>query len=190
MSVIGWVDYSSLERERVSQVLAMLQEKGTLDELGIGQIRDAFADQLFPGFSTIQTRAKYFVTIPYIFQDYRNLALNERGSLQTFLHQKEDELARALIANHAEHVPNGIIGKDSLEQGVSRKPSSVYWNGLRQLSIAKTSLSLKEFTQHFEQQANCCYEQYEEDDKQASNLSHLMTKSAEYQPDLAGKGSN
>lgn len=77
-SLIGWIDFSSTERERVSQVLSMLQEKGTLDELGIGQIRDAFADQLFPGFSTIQTRAKYFVTIPYIFHDYRKLEPHER----------------------------------------------------------------------------------------------------------------
>ncbi|WP_269802668.1 hypothetical protein [Marinobacter sp. G11] len=41
MSSIGWVDFSSSDREKVSQVLAMLQEPGTLDELGIGQIRDA-----------------------------------------------------------------------------------------------------------------------------------------------------
>ncbi len=54
-SKLGWVDFSSLERDRVSQVLSILQEKGTLDELGIGQIRDAFADKLFPGISTIQT---------------------------------------------------------------------------------------------------------------------------------------
>ena len=76
-SKIGWVDFSSLERDRVSQVLSILQEKGTLDELGIGQIRDAFADKLFPGISTIQTRAKYFVTLPYIFHDYRNLSIFE-----------------------------------------------------------------------------------------------------------------
>lgn len=44
----------------MSQVLAMLQEPGTLDELGIGQIRDAFSDLLFRGFLTIQTRAKFW----------------------------------------------------------------------------------------------------------------------------------
>lgn len=68
-SLIGWIDFSSTERERVSQVLSMLQEKGTLDELGIGQIRDAFADQLFPGFllskpalSTLSLSPIYFMT--------------------------------------------------------------------------------------------------------------------------------
>ncbi len=99
-SLIGWIDFSSTERERVSQVLSMLQEKGTLDELGIGQIRDAFADQLFPGFSTIQTRAKYFVTIPYIFHDYRKLEPNERPLLAEYISQQEDKLAICLVENH------------------------------------------------------------------------------------------
>jgi len=51
----------------VQNVLALLKEPGTLDELGIGQVRDAFADVLFPGFSTIQTHARYFLAIPRIF---------------------------------------------------------------------------------------------------------------------------
>ena len=44
MSTLGWVDFSSTDREQVSKILAMFREPGTLDELGIGQIRDAFAD--------------------------------------------------------------------------------------------------------------------------------------------------
>ncbi len=54
MSTLSWVDFSSTDREQVSKILAMLREPGTLDELRIGQIRDAFADLLFPGFPTIQ----------------------------------------------------------------------------------------------------------------------------------------
>lgn len=164
-SLIGWIDFSSTERERVSQVLSMLQEKGTLDELGIGQIRDAFADQLFPGFSTIQTRAKYFVTIPYIFHDYRKLEPNERPPL-----------AKCLVESHEHDMPYGIIGKDSLEKGVARKPSSVYWNGLRQFSIAKTELSLREFVNHYQDLANDKSENHIDDDGQDSNIAQLMTK--------------
>ncbi len=180
--MVGWVDFSSLERERVSQVLSMLQEKGTLDELGIGQIRDAFADKLFPGFSTIQTRAKYLATLPYLFYDYRQLELHERRnlSLAEYMNDREDELARSLVNNHADAMPNGIIGKDSLDKGVSRKPSSVYWNGLRQLSIANTDLSLKEFINQFEQQINISQDTHEDDDYQDSNIAHWMTKPADY----------
>ncbi|MGK8889132.1 DUF6361 family protein [Burkholderia gladioli] len=78
MSSIGWIDFSSTDRERVAGVLALLSEAGTLDELGIGQLRDAFADCLFPGFSTVQTRAKYFVTVPQIFDDYWALPPREQ----------------------------------------------------------------------------------------------------------------
>ena len=45
---IGWIDFSKEDREKVYDVLNLLQKKGTLDELGIGQIRDAFANRFFP----------------------------------------------------------------------------------------------------------------------------------------------
>ena len=184
MSAIGWVDYSSAERERVSQVLSMLKEKGTLDELGIGQVRDAFADVLFPGFSTIQTRAKYFVTLGYIFQDYRNLndKLRVKTDLPTFISKKEDELAAALVKNHGDDVPYGIIGKESLDTGVARKPSSVYWNGLRQFGIVRKRLSFKEFSNLYQGVVNQGkHEYHEEDDDDKNSAAGLLTKPSTYQ---------
>lgn len=189
MSLIGWVDFSSLERERVAQIMSMLQEKGTLDELGIGQLRDAFADKLFPGFSTIQTRAKYFVTLPYLFHDYRQLKLQDRLKmpLTEFLSEREDKLARMLVKNHSDQVPYGVIGKDSLEKGVARKPSTVYWSGIRQLSIANTDLSLKEFIHQFEDHYCSVKDTHADDDHQSSNLTDLMTKPDGYSPDWLTK---
>ena len=64
MAQIGWIDFSPDHRDRVAAVLDMLKPEGVVDELGIGSIRDAFADQMFPGISTIQTRAKYFFIVP------------------------------------------------------------------------------------------------------------------------------
>ena len=58
---LGWIDFSKSERNKVLNVLDMLSEAGTLDELGIAPIRDGFANRFFPGTSTIQTRAKYFL---------------------------------------------------------------------------------------------------------------------------------
>tara|TARA_R110000772_G_scaffold74498_2_gene162214 strand:- start:26779 stop:28029 length:1251 start_codon:yes stop_codon:yes gene_type:complete len=184
MSAIGWVDYSSAERERVSQVLSMLKEKGTLDELGIGQIRDAFADVLFPGFSTIQTRAKYFITLSYIFQDYRNLddKLRVKTDLHSFIREKEDALAVALVKNHEDDDPYGIIGKESLEKGVARKPSSVYWNGLRQFGIVRKRLSFKEFSNLYQHTVNQGqHKHHEEDDDNKSSVGSLLTQPPNYQ---------
>jgi len=68
---IAWrrLDFPSEHRDRVKTVLDLLATPGGVDELGIGVIRDAFADLLFPGISTIQTRAKYFLIIPRIVRE-------------------------------------------------------------------------------------------------------------------------
>ena len=67
-STLSWLDSSEHERRSVVELVSALNEPGTLDELGIGTIRDTIADTLFPGTSTIQTRARYFLFIPWILQ--------------------------------------------------------------------------------------------------------------------------
>lgn len=66
---IGWVDFSKADREKVFDVMNLLQEQGAVDEIGIGLVRDAFANYFFPGTSTVQTRGKYFLIVPYILQE-------------------------------------------------------------------------------------------------------------------------
>ncbi|QQQ68424.1 hypothetical protein JJQ94_11735 [Pseudoalteromonas sp. GCY] len=152
MSDLGWVDFSSEDRERVRHVMAMMREPGTLDELGIGQIRDAFADLLFPGISTIQTRAKYFITVPRILRDYyEQCSANKRKapSIESYLKDAENNVAKRLTEVHGDD-ETGIIGRTQIDKGgVARRPSSVYWNGLRQLGIIDTQSSLAEFCRHY-----------------------------------------
>ena len=50
------------------RILALFRERDTRDELGIGVIRDLLADELFPGTSTIQTRLRYMLFVPWIYQ--------------------------------------------------------------------------------------------------------------------------
>ena len=54
---LGWIDFSKEDRQKAFDVINLLSEQGAVDELGIGVIRDAFANYFFPGTSTIQTRA-------------------------------------------------------------------------------------------------------------------------------------
>lgn len=63
---LGWIDFSKADRDKVLDVINLLQEEGAVDELGIGIIRDWFANIFFLGTSTIQTRAKYFLIVPYV----------------------------------------------------------------------------------------------------------------------------
>ena len=66
-SSFAWLDYSEDERQRMLDAVDLFKEKGTRDEMGIGSVRDAFADLFFPGTSTIQTRARYFLFVPWVY---------------------------------------------------------------------------------------------------------------------------
>lgn len=152
-SAIGWIDFSSEHREKVKTVMDLLASPGVVDELGIGMIRDSFSDTLFPGVSTIQTRAKYFLTLPRIFRDYKQLKPNDRRklSLADYLKQQENRCMACLNQNHKNDPQDGIIGASFAgKRGeVQRKPSSVYWNGLRTFGLIKSTLSLQEFVRTF-----------------------------------------
>ena len=52
-------------RPRTLHILLLFQEKDSREELGLVAIRDSFADSLFPGTSTIQTRLRYMFFVPW-----------------------------------------------------------------------------------------------------------------------------
>ncbi|MFK5925903.1 MAG: DUF6361 family protein [Desulfuromusa sp.] len=157
MSKLGWIHFSSRDRELVKHALAMMTEAGTLDELGIGQIRDAFSDVLFPGISTIQTRAKYFITVPRILRDFQALLPSQKRkhtSLEDYLKRQENTVAQILDKAHEENEP-GIIGRTRVTSGgVDRRPSVIYWSGLRILGLVKTQLSLTDFCRQLDSSAS------------------------------------
>jgi len=55
-STFAWLDHSEEHRRQILDVLDLFRERSTVDELGLGTIRDAFADMFFPGTSAPQTR--------------------------------------------------------------------------------------------------------------------------------------
>ena len=68
MSMFVWLDYSERERQKMLKVVDLFREHDTRDELRVGSVRDAFADMLFPGTSTIMTRARYFLLVAWTYQ--------------------------------------------------------------------------------------------------------------------------
>lgn len=141
-----WLDFSSAERERTFSILASLEEKGTVDDLGIGAIRDAIADHHFQGISTIQTRAKYFLFLAWIFKSLEQSQVADER-IEASLKEREIKLILALLGNpDVEKDRNGLIGKEAREK-LKRFPSSVYWNGLRAFGICKFEGSLAEYLQ-------------------------------------------
>ncbi|MBN1566822.1 MAG: hypothetical protein JXA73_03180 [Acidobacteria bacterium] len=153
-SSIGWVDFSSEHRNRVKTVLDLLSAPGVLDELGIGVIRDAFSDHLFPGISTIQTRAKYFIIVPRILRNYEQLPDKQRRgvSMEDYLAEQEKLVRIRLVEKYGKKEQLGITGVTfgtRSDRDVLRQPSSIYWNGLRTFGILKTHLSLAEFCRKY-----------------------------------------
>ena len=141
---IGWIDFSKEERNKVLNVIHLLDEQGAVDELGIGTIRDAFADYFFPGTSTVQTRAKYFLIVPYV--------LLEAGSgkygfdISSILRRidNEERICRDILIKTSS---DGVIGSQDPKSWVLRTPSNIYWTGIKRLGIFKESLSVKEYIQ-------------------------------------------
>ena len=162
---LGWIDFSKSERNKVLSVLDRLSESGTLDELGIAPIRDGFANIFFPGTSTIQTRAKYFLLVPYALKDMEYSSENNPGRILNIFDEVEKECGRRLLENKED--TNGIIGSRSLIQDkwVKRTPADVYWAGLRSYGIFTGSLSLSEYVR-----AMCAMK------KQKSNLTRLGSR--------------
>src|SRR3954462_7896618 len=83
MSSLAWIDFDEAERQRAQRIIALFQERESRDELGLGSIRDSIADHLFPGTSTIQTRLRYMLFVPWIMLmlEHRDLAAGQlRGA--------------------------------------------------------------------------------------------------------------
>jgi hypothetical protein len=125
MSSLAWIDFDEAERQRAQRIMALFQERESRDELGLGAIRDSIADHLFPGTSTIQTRLRYMLFIPWLFRTLEGRDVPE-GQLRAEARALEIRLADALKAGGES---NGIIGRDAGPR-LQRLPSSVYWAGL------------------------------------------------------------
>ncbi len=131
-SQFAWVDFSEKEQKKMQDVIHFFKEKDTRDELGIGSVRDAFADLLFPGTSTIQTRVKYMLFVPWIY-----LKHEERKTLSKHIKDRAryDEIThiKTLLASQD---TDGVIGKEA-GASLQRLPSNVYWNGLGKWGIRR-----------------------------------------------------
>ena len=57
-ATLTWIDLTASDRDKMRRVLDLFKEQGTLDEMGLGSLRDALSDALFPGTSSIQTRLR------------------------------------------------------------------------------------------------------------------------------------
>lgn len=132
MSTLTWLDFSDAERKRALQVVELLGRPETRDELGLGAIRDAFANALFPGMSTVQRRARYFLFVPWTFREAERRWAG-RGDALERARRKELQLIEPLLqAGDAD----GVIGS-SARANLKQVPSMIYWQGLARWGIRR-----------------------------------------------------
>ena len=132
MSSFAWLDFSESDRQKALDVIDLFREKGTVDELGIGTVRDAFADLFFPGTSTIMTRARYYLFVPWI---YRRHESKKTPSNEIANSARKDEIALVEALAKTDDI-RGVIGIEA-RSSLKRLPSAVYWQGLGQLGIRR-----------------------------------------------------
>lgn len=129
-SQVGWLDFSSEHQQHVYDSLKRFESKETVDDLGFGTIRDAISGALFPGTSVLQTRARYFLFIPWIFQDAQRL------SPQKMIERSRNYELRLISALEASDDTSGVIGIQK-KTALKTVPSSIYWSGLQKFGIFK-----------------------------------------------------
>ena len=67
-STFTWLDYSEQDRRRMLEIIDRFREKGSRDELGFNAISSAFSEMLLPRMGGSQTRARYFLFIPWMYR--------------------------------------------------------------------------------------------------------------------------
>ena len=113
---LGYIHSSKEEQARAMQVLKMTSESVALDELGIGRIRDAFADSMFPGISTLQKHTKYFSLMPQVYRKATERRYNRLSEVKTEIVRLERIMTKNLYDGST--IKWGITGSDTIGKGI------------------------------------------------------------------------
>ena len=129
---LAWLDYSEADQRRAREIVALFSQHESRDELGLGRIRDALSDTLFPGTSVLLTRARYLLFVPWLFRE--GARRGYRGPhLASWVERQERRLIGAL-RNGGDL--EGLIGRN-VGPAVQNLPSTIYWNSLRRFGILR-----------------------------------------------------
>jgi hypothetical protein len=138
-SSFGWVVLDDQHKRDVMETLALSREQSTVDELGLGSVRDTLSNILFPGTSVLHTRAKYLLFVPWIYDGLRREGRNGRAAIDLG-RRREIDLIDALLAN--DPAAPGIIGR-SARGKLRRLPSAAYWAALGTFRIRRWDVSVE-----------------------------------------------
>lgn len=139
VSTFGWLDTDSEQRRKMLDVVDLFKDQSTVDELGIGSIRDALGDALFPGTSYVHTRLRYVLFIPWLLQ--RAGAGGTPAQMSAEFRKLEYRLISSLLAGGERP---GVIGNTARGK-LKRMPSGIYWSALGAWGIRTAEVSTDAF---------------------------------------------
>lgn len=144
---IGFVNFNTAEKKRVAKMMQLLQESEAIEELGIGRVRDHFSNTLFPGTSTLQHHAKYFVVLSslYYHTAFKSRKFQNLAEVRTFIKEAEIQITRQLAKwdnGQVNIFEKGITGINTLKDAlndhtkyVKYDPAYIYGSGLARYGI-------------------------------------------------------
>lgn len=138
-SLFAWVDYSSAHREDMDRLLDAFRDKGTVDEMGVGTIRQTFSELLFPGTSTLHTRARYLLFVPWAV----TTVASRRLAADRAVHELRQQEVRLIDSLRAGDIDGGVIGRDA-RASLGRMASVVYWGALAAYGIKRCGHTIEQ----------------------------------------------
>lgn len=144
---IGFVNFNTEEKKRVAKMMQLLQESEAIEELGIGRVRDHFSNTLFPGTSTLQHHAKYFVVMPslYYHTAFKSRKFQNLAEISRYIKEAEVQITRQMAKwdnNQINTTETGITGINTLKDAlndynkyVKYDPAYIYGSGLARYGI-------------------------------------------------------
>lgn len=136
---LGFVNFNTEEKKRITKMMQLLSEPGAIEELGIGRVRDHFSNTLFPGTSTLQHHAKYFAVLPSLYYHAAHCGrkFNSVREVERFIIEREIQITRQLAEHDDGSSKKGITGintyKDALSdytKFVKYNPTYIYGSGM------------------------------------------------------------
>ncbi|ABB33275.1 hypothetical protein GeomeDRAFT_2240 [Geobacter metallireducens RCH3] len=131
---LGW---TVLSRDALRRAEAKLRndEQGVRDEVGFLALHQGYANRFFPGTSVLQTRLRYILFVPWLYEEARNRNLSETP--ERAISRMEISLAGRLKRTGQD----GVIGGRSYPGPTSQPASMVYWTALGTWGILRPTMS-------------------------------------------------
>ena len=135
-ATLAWLDYSDADQRRAREIIKLFSQPDSRDELGLGSVRDALSDTLFPGTSVLLTRARYFLFVPWLYGEGAQRRY-QGAQLATWVDRHERSfIGKLRTGGDTAGLIGGVVGEQ-----VQNLPSTIYWNSLRRFGILRHSVS-------------------------------------------------